>query len=452
MPRFAAFPVVCVLAAAGASEIRPTAAPAIGSLTTRFLAVQAIPASDGSHRRSVNVSFDGRFVAFESDAPLVPQDTNTVTDVYALDRMTGIVTLESISAVGGASDGSSGAPVLSADGRYLVFESDAHNLEAVPDGNSWADVFLRDRQTQRTRRISIGAAGEGANGLSGEPTISADGETIAFVSSATNLLPGRDANGGGNDVYLFRVQSGVLSRGSVGNDGTQPAAGESLGASLSGDGRFVAFVSTADLDEPKPSVGRRGRPRGGRAFVRDSFLQRTECIDSALRQRHAEGFSYHPALSADARYVAFVFAAAHPDRPTRVGPQVYLYDRAHSTLLLVSRTMRGSPADGPSARPALSADGRVVTFQSLASNLGCGRDCPSAISDLNLLPDVYLFDAPSRRMVRLSRGPGEWWVPSVGPAIDGRGRVVAFSSRQPRDPDDVDSAFDLYVSAADELQ
>lgn len=451
MQRFAAFPVVYLLAAAGASEIRPAAAPEIGSLTTRFAAVQAIPASDGTHRKSVNVSLDGRFVAFESDAPLAPQDTNRFTDVYALDRITRIVTLESISAVGGASDGSSRAPVLSADGRYLVFESDARNLEAVPDGNSWADVFLRDRQTQRTRRISIGAAGEAANGLSGKPTISADGKTIAFVSTATNLLPGRDANGSGTDVYLFRVQTGALSRGSVGSDGVQPAVGESLGASLSGDGRFVAFVSTADLDRSKPYVGR-SRARGARTFVRDTLSQTTECIDAALRQRHAEGFSYHPTLSADARSVAFVFATARPDRPTRVAPQVYLYDRVHSTLLLVSRTMRGSPADGPSSRPALSADGRVVTFQSLASNLGCGRDCPSAISDLNLLPDVYLFDAPSRRMVRLSRGLGEWWVPSVGPAIDGSGRVVAFSSRQPRDPKDIDSAFDLYVSAADERE
>lgn len=451
MPRLAAFPVVYLLAAAGASEIRRGAAPAVGNLTTRFVAAQAIPASDGTHRKSVNVSLDGRFVAFESDARLAPQDTNTMTDVYALDRMTRTVTLESISALGGASDGSSGAPVLSADGRYLVFESEAHNLETVPDGN-WGDVFLRDRRTRRTRRISIGAGGEAANGLSGEPTISADGGTIAFASAATNLLPGRDANGSGRDVYLFRLQTGALWLGNVGNDGAQPAIGETRGASLSGDGRFVAFVSTADLEEQEPHVRRRSGARGGRTFVRDTLLQTTECIDAALHRRHAEGFSYHPALSADARYVAFVFAAARPARPTRVAPQVYLYDRVHSMLLLVSRTMRGSPADGPSSSPALSADGGVVAFQSLSSNLGCGRDCPSAISDLNLLPDVYLFEAQSHRMVRLSRGPGEWWVPSVGPAIDGSGRLVAFSSRQPRNSNDVDSAFDLYVSAADERE
>lgn len=441
--------LVAVCATAHASERLQPAAVEAGTPGARFVAVQGIPASDGSDRRTVSVSLDGRFVAFESAASLTPQDTNTLTDVYVLDRVTRKVTLESIGPMAGAADGSSGAPVLSANGQYVVFESNARNLEAGSDGNQWSDVFLRDRQMQTTRRISVGAAGEPANGFSREPTISPDAGSIAFVSTATNLLPQADANGAGTDVYLFRLRTGVLSRVSVANGGAQSATGENVGPSLSEDGRFVAFVSTADLDDSRSNVARRKGTPDAHTFVRDTILQTTTRIDAALSEAHPDGWSYHPALSANARYVAFVFAAARPGAPTRRGPQVYVYDRAQSTLLLVSRTIRGSPADAASSRPTVSADGRFVAFQSLASNLGCASHCPGATTDLNLLPDVYLFETRSHRIARLSRGPEEWWVPSLGPAMDGSGRLVAFSSRQPRDPSDVDSAFDLYVWAAD---
>jgi TolB protein len=417
----------------------------------RFVAPQAIPADVGRGSASVSISLDGRFIAFASDARLVSEDTNTFTDIYVLDRLTSALTLESVATDSAAADEGSRRPGLSGDGRFLVFESSAGNLDTRRDEDGELDIFLRDRQARLTRRVSVGRRGEKTNGPSREPAMSADGRWIAFTSRATNLVEGPDANTGG-DVYLFEAQTGALSRASVSNDGSQPALGESFSPSLSGDGGLLAFVSTADFGAATTACAATPKQatRAPHVYLRKNGQRHVVCIDATVEHRRVKGRSYSPSLSPDGRHVAFVFDGGSVGQGRGTVPQVHLHDLERSWTMLVSRAPTGGPANGGSARPALSAGGRFLAFESLASNLECSGRCPVEETDVNLLPDIYLLDVQAGKLRRLSTGGGlgEWWAPSVAPAIDGSGRLVVFSSRQPRTRWDVDTGFDVYLWAA----
>jgi hypothetical protein len=119
-----------------------------------------------------------------------------------------------------------------------------------------------------------------------------------------------------------------------------------------------------------------------------------------------------------------------------------VHDRVDGSSVVVTRR-----ANAGSAAPRLSRDGRTVAFESLASDLLCERRCPDDTLDENVLPDVYLYERGSRTFRRASGARRTWWAPSVAPAIDGRGQVVIFSSREPFGPEDVTADFDLFVCA-----
>jgi Tol biopolymer transport system component len=146
--------------------------------------------------------------------------------------------------------------------------------------------------------------------------------------------------------------------------------------------------------------------------------------------------------------VAFVSESALAPGDLNGQSDVYIYDVAEGTLGIASRTPVGMAANAASQRPAISADGRHVVFQSLSSNLGSTGDCPRTRADTNLLPDVYLLDRMTGCMTRVSGSPAdEWWTPSVAPAINGAGTLVVFSSTQWVDTTDVVSDFDLFLFA-----
>jgi Tol biopolymer transport system component len=112
----------------------------------------------------------------------------------------------------------------------------------------------------------------------------------------------------------------------------------------------------------------------------------------------------------------------------------------------VTRTPQGHAPNGPSRQPVISAHGEMIAFESDASNLLCDRRCARGVRDENLLPDIYLFDRVSGTTRRLSSdSEDQWWDPSVGPSMDGAGRVIAFSSRHPMGSRDIESDFDLFV-------
>src|SRR5437870_4266363 len=203
-------------------------------------------ASDGTQGNGASdgaaISGDGRFVAFRSSASnLVPGDTNGTFDVFVHDRQTGETVRASVASDGAQGNGASNTPAISADGRFVAFTSSASNL--VPgDTNSTDDVFVRDRQTRQTTRVSVASDGTQSNGLSLYQSISADGRFVAFPSAATNLVPG-DTNAKA-DTFVHDRMTGATERVSVASDGTQ-GNGDSGVPAISADGRFVAFESDA---------------------------------------------------------------------------------------------------------------------------------------------------------------------------------------------------------------
>ncbi|HMC07628.1 MAG TPA: hypothetical protein VKG89_09585, partial [Solirubrobacterales bacterium] len=182
------------------------------------------------------VSDDGRFVAYYSAASnLVPGDTNGVDDIFVRDRLTGTTERVSVDAAGNQGNGDSFGPALSADGRFVSFRSQASNL--VPgDTNGASDDFVYDRQTGQIERISVDSAGNEANGDSFETWMSDDGRYVAFLSFASNLVSG-DTNGV-SDIFVRDRQAGTTERVSVDSSGTE-ANGESFYPQISADGRFA---------------------------------------------------------------------------------------------------------------------------------------------------------------------------------------------------------------------
>jgi Tol biopolymer transport system component len=232
-----------------------------------------------------------------------------VARMYVMDRETSTLTLETPALNRASPHGSSGYPRLSGDGRYLVFESDGADLVSGPDTNNTLDVFVRDRLLRTTTRVSAATDG-GGNHSSEAPAISDDGEMVAFESRATNLVAGLDANGSLRDVYLLRLGTNTVIRASVGSDGRQRSDGESHSASLSGDGRFLAFVSSADL---WAGPERRERAlRQSAIYVRDMVNGDTSCASCA--GGFGEGRASDPHLSADGRFVVFVAGRSRPAR------------------------------------------------------------------------------------------------------------------------------------------
>jgi Tol biopolymer transport system component len=158
-----------------------------------------------------------------------------------------------------------------------------------------------------------------------------------------------------------------------------------------------------------------------------------------------------PVVSADGRFVAFASRATNlTPRDRNKSSDVFLYEIETGALTLVSRAAGGGPANGSSLTPAISADGRFVAFQSDASDMACARDCRPASEDINLLPDVFIFDRLSGQISPVSLGRhGPWMEESAAPAIDANGTVVAFTSRHPISPLDVLNDFDLFVRGLD---
>lgn len=219
-----------------------TAAKINGGETTR-VSVASSGAEGNGDSLYPRLSADGRFVVFLSFASdLVPGDTNDGGDVFVHDRQSGTTTRVSVDSSGAQTSGAGGTPAISADGRSVAFWSSATNL--VPDDtNDRNDVFVHDRQSGITSRVSVDTAGAEGNFDSLTPAISADGRAVAFTSHASNLVPG-DTNDLG-DIFIHNRQSGITTRISVDSSGAQGNADSTL-STISGDGSIVAYQSWAN--------------------------------------------------------------------------------------------------------------------------------------------------------------------------------------------------------------
>ncbi len=396
--------------------------------------------------RTADVSANGRFVAFQSWSRLVVADDDTLLDVYVLDRLSGRVTLES-----GDVDATSenAHPRISGDGRLVVFESRATRPEELPR----MDIVLRDREVAGTRTLTSGAHRGHAYTWSRSPDISDDGRRVVFSSAATSLVAGGDMNGELEDIYAVELASGRTIRVNLSTAGAQLAVGNSVLPSVSADGHAIAFASTSPLGEsprrgsdemlspPPPSRVTR------QIYVRDLDARTTVRVSRTPRGGFPDADSSLPSISGDGRYIVYTSEATDiAAHDTNRGSDVYLADRETGVTTQVSRAADGSPANGSSLNAVISADGRSVTFQSDAGNLVCASRCAVALEDLNLLWDVFIWDRSTGRMVRASEDElGGWMDWSAGPAIDGSGHVVAFSSRHPTDAADRQQDLDLFV-------
>jgi Tol biopolymer transport system component len=372
---------VAALTALASTVVGLTGSPAAHSSlqiagTTERVSVDSSGGQADGHSRYVAISADGRFVAFGSDAGnLVPGDTNQDGDVFVHDRQTGATERVSVDSLGTQGNGESELPGISADGRFVAFDSGASNL--VPgDTNGNADIFVHNRQTGTTERESVDGNGVEANGGSRRVDISSDGRFVVFYSTATNLVP-NDTNNA-LDIFVHDRQTAATERVSVDGSGGQ-ANGRSWDAKLSGDGRFVSFNSDATNLVPADTNGFED------VFVHDRLTGATErvSVDSLGGQLSAGGEK--PAISADGRFV--VFESGH-------GGALWLHDRQTGTTERADVDSSGHPPRDQPFLPSISADGRFVAFDSAAGKLVPG--------DKNHLRDVFVHDRKTGRTTRVS--------------------------------------------------
>jgi Tol biopolymer transport system component len=421
-----------------ALAVQPTSGPVAASIsaaTTTRISVTALGVEGNSWSSKPVISADGRYVVFESWADnLVAGDTNSAGDIFVYARQTGTPSRVSLTAAGGQANGISGGwgrSAISADGRYVAFVSAATNLVSG-DTNGCADIFVRDRTANTTTRVSVSTAGVQANGDSDYPALSGDGRYVAFWSGATNLAAG-DANDA-LDIFVHELATHQTTRIAIGGAGGVEYGGR---LALSHDGRYVAFATHVDIlvsndNNAVPDV-----------FLFDRNTSQFSRVSLTSAGGEADGDSFNPALSPDARYVAFTSGATNlAAGDTNGETDVFVRDRQTGQTTRVSVSSSGAQTGQyeTSDFAAISADGRYVAFGSTGSNLVSG--------DTNGLPDIFVRDRQTNQTTRVSvtsggaQGGGE----SNNASISSDGRFVAFDSyAADLAPDDENAVTDAFV-------
>jgi Tol biopolymer transport system component len=411
-------------------------APTAGVLARISISADGTQSDGDSYE--VTTSGDGNLVAFSSFATnLVFRDENMHSDIFLFRRSTGDLSRLSLAADNAETDADCDSPAISADGKTIVFRSAATNLipntlhpgreqiysrtigdfglalrsryndedarqPAVDaagdvvafvslsgsftfsDMNKLEDVYAAWGGRGMVDRISIGASAVEGNGVSDTPSVDAKGDVLAFVSAASNLVPA-DTNAA-SDVFVRGLQDKTLTRVSVSSQGEQ-ANGASLGAVISGDGRRVAFCSSASNLVPDDTN------KALDVFVYDLTTQHLERVSVSSAGGQGDGGSCDPSLSGDGRLVAFSSDASNlvADDVAFVGDtnyrDVFVHDTQTHLTVRISVPPGSHRANGGSNSPALSANGRVVAFVSDAPNLVPG--------DTNGHTDVFTYEFTS---------------------------------------------------------
>jgi Tol biopolymer transport system component len=381
-----------------------------------------------------SISADGRFVAFQSGASnLIAGDTNGFADIFVRDLQSGTIERVSVDAGGAEANGFSEYPSISTDDslvafhRLVVFRSYASNL-VTGDANGFDDVFVHDLQTGATQCVSVDLSGTPGDGPSGGsesfPSISGNGQFVAFVSYATNLVAG-DMNGFA-DIFVRDLLAGTTERVSVSTLGAEGNGDSTTRPSISYDGRFVVFQSLATNFD---------------IFVHDRQLGTTERVSVTGGGAEGNFESVYPSISDDGRFVAFVSYATNLVAVDANGfADVFVHDRQNGMNECVSVDSAGAQADSGSYYPSISPDGRFVEFHSLASNLVAG--------DTNGAWDVFVHDRQVGATERVSVDSA-WAQGNFGsyyPSISADGRFVAFQSTASNlVPGDTNGFDDIFV-------
>ena len=353
------------------------------------------------------ISADGRYVAFQSSDTKLGSDVNDAADIYLRDMLTGRVVHVSTDAEGQGADASATSPTLAANGRHLLFESTAGNLDP-DDDDALNDLFWVDSRTDAVQRVNETADGE-RFGFDGQG-ISANGRYVVF-ETLESLAPG---DSGGFDIYLRDMVTGDFTRVSTKADGGAPNSG-SIDPSLSADGRFVAFTSLAT-----------NLTGGGDAFTDfDVFVKNLQTGEVERISRDSQGGepdaeSGKAVLSADGRFVLFESHATDLVAGDVDNGEAHLFwfDRETDTMLRVSEAADGTPSNGFDVDADVSVDGRFVVFSSNADNLVGGDD--------NGRFDIFVKDMTTGEVARVNTGTGSNLGGMQRPDISDDGSHIVF--------------------------
>jgi hypothetical protein len=422
-----------------------------------------------------SISSDARYVAFVSDATnLVPNDTNGFADVFIRDLQLQTTSIESLSTLRELGNQASGQAFLSPNGRFLVFRSAATNF-ADGDTNSAEDIFLRDRLTGFLRRVSLTFLGQQSNGASDLPSVSEDGRFIGFASTATNLESG-DQNAL-QDVFVYDVSANSTLRASTTVAGSRTNSAE---ASLSADGRYVAFTATDALvandtngiqdifvrDRETGAISRASVTTGGGQInngtsdqpymtadaryvtFRSSgtvtgwgnsgdqiYLHDLQTLTTTMVSIPPPSTSYltscsFPMTTPDARYVVFAASGSNIGQS-----QIILRDRLVGTTQVLTVTQPGGwIGAGYSTRPRITPDARYVVFESTATSF-----TPNATTSN---PSIYRLDRATGTIEMVAAGTANFFC--VEASISDDGRRIAFRTDQSLVPEDT-AGNDIYV-------
>ncbi|MEV4493953.1 hypothetical protein AB0K04_28050 [Micromonospora coxensis] len=413
--RLLAIALVSALAPAPALATSPN--PALATSTAPVLAAPPQPgpatlvrvstssaggqADRDSGINRVAISADGRYVAFDSYASnLVTGDTNQASDVFVSDVLTGAVERVSVATGGGQiTDGFAIDPDISADGRYVVFSAYTSVLTPEPTRNNIGNVFVHDRVARTTTLLTVRQTGASH----GHASISGDGRRVVYTSSGSS-----SASRQGSVIHLSERADAGTRRMSV------PIAVTGASPEISDDGRHVVFSTTA----PLVASDRNGVSD---VYLRDIDRGSTERVSTPPGGGDSDDTSNYPAVSADGRYVAFVTYADNLV-PGDDDQGVVLVDRARGVIELMTVSVTGRPLEFSGYWPSVSGDGRYVAFMSADQNLVPG--------DRNFVGDIFLRDRRRRVTEVLSVAPDG----SLGNAYSWRtavsrnGRHVVFAS------------------------
>lgn len=380
-------------------------------------------------------SSDGRWIAFVSAATnLIPGqiDTNSANDVFLRDRLNGTTVLVSRlpASPAATANGASDQPSISADGRWVAFASAATNLvTGQTDGNFVRDAFLYDRTTGQVILLShaSGSATITSNNLSEKPVVAAGGAVVAFRSTATNLIAGLTEGNSVADLFLYDVAAGTTALASrTAASATTTSNGVSDAPVLSADGVYLAFTCTGT----NLVTGQSDVNGSADVFVHNRGTGVTVLASrgSASPTTTANGLSDQPAISADGSWVAFRTTGTTLGVYDSNGqPDIWAFDRAAGTTLLVSRRAASPlrPGSNASATPALSSDGRFITYASASNNLVTGQ-----ITTGNW--NVFVFDRTTLLNILASHASTgattEANAGSTSPAISADGAWITYLS------------------------
>ncbi|MGZ5129313.1 MAG: TolB family protein [Actinomycetota bacterium] len=369
------------------------------------------------------LSATGRFVVFQSYATNLPQSSAVVPRIYLVDTATGAIRLVSKTSAGTPATAGAYEASISGNGRFIAFLSAAANL---PGGDGTTNrIYVHDRLAGTTRLVSKTSGGVAADGRSGPASISRDGRYVAFASQADNLPLG--------DGVLYQVYVHDRTTGTtrvIARTASDSPDGNTQSPSISGDGRVVAFESrSTHLPQGDGSA---------QMYAYDRSTRQTHLVSMNAQGLAADGPSFGAVVSADGRVVTFASQSSNLPGGDGTTYQVYAYVLATRKPQLVSKTTAGNVGTGPSTESDVSGKGRFIVYRSQAANLPSGD---------GTRVHLYLFDrrtATTRLLSRNSRQqPGN--ANSFTPAISSDGRYTSFESYATNFPGGGNSKLQVYV-------